>query len=627
MTTSEHHAQHVAYGADRLTAFNAAGVLSAADVHVARRVAALSGAPVDDDVLLGAALAVRAVRTGSTCVELDRIEELAPPTPDGAEPLSWPRPGALREALTASPLVVGAPSGPLRPLALADSDEGPLLYLRKFFRQEQSIRRILDERAASRPEVDPAVLSAALDIAFGDGDAGGYDRQRAAAALAATSWTTVLAGGPGTGKTYTVARILAVMETLFGGDLRIGLCAPTGRAAAQLQSAIGEYRREHQTLRSDPVAVTVHRLLGSRPDGTFLRGSGNRLPFDVVVVDETSMLPVTMMCRLLESLRADTRLILVGDPHQLVSVEAGAVLADLVDRDSTSHVQAELPDAFVATTSLDSADFDPAEESSLGRGVITLRRGHRYGDRIGEVAEAVNAGDADRVLELIGAGAGSDHPVRLIPPDADDSVRREAVEWARSLREAAHAGDAHAAVVALRGHRVLCAHRDGAYGVAGWSRRVVGWIADDLGGGLGADRWYPGEPLLVTANDRAQGVYNGDSGVVIADGQGVAAVFERGHEIKRLHPSQLADAVPVYAMTIHRSQGSQFGTVTVVLPPPDAELLTRELLYTAITRAEREVTIVGTPESLRAAVGRRVARASGLRTDLTEYVAPGGGSA
>ncbi|MBM7368928.1 exodeoxyribonuclease V subunit alpha [Gordonia hydrophobica] len=614
--------QRVARGADRLTPFNQAGVLNAADVHVARRVAALSGAPVHEDVLLATALAVRAVRTGSTCVEIDSIAEIASAAADQAA-LPWPEPAALREAIAASHLVLGCPSGPLRPLALAHSDDGPLLYLRKYFRQEQSIRHILDTRAAGRPDVDAQTLATALDVAFGAGDTGGYDRQRAAAALAAVSWTTVLAGGPGTGKTYTVARILSVMESLFGGDLRIGLCAPTGRAAAQLQTAIGEYRREHQTLRSEPAAVTVHRLLGSRPDGTFLRGSANRLPYDVVVVDETSMLPVTLMCRLLESLRSDTRLILVGDPHQLVSVEAGAVLADLVDRDPSASGSADLPAAFADVTDLPTADFDAAERASLVRGVITLRRGHRYGDRIGEIAEAVNTGDADRVLELIGQGPDTTHPVRLIDPDDADAVRGEAVGWAGALRSAAVSGDARAAVTALRGHRVLCAHRDGPYGVGGWSRTVIGWITDDLGGPPAGAGWYAGEPLLVTANDRAQGVYNGDSGVVVVDpegdGQELAAVFERGHEIKKLHPSQLADAVPVYAMTIHRSQGSQFATVTVVLPPPDAELLTRELLYTAITRAEREVTIIGTPEALRAAVARRVARASGLRTTLSEH--------
>ncbi|GEE03058.1 RecBCD enzyme subunit RecD [Gordonia spumicola] len=600
-----------------LAPFNEAGVLHASDVHVARRLTALAGGPTDDDVLLATALAVRAVRTGSTCVRLDLIADTpAERTADGdAVELTWPPVDRVVAALARSPLVTGPASGPLTPLALADSADGPLLYLRKYFRQEQSIRAILDGRAASRPDVDPTALIGALDAAFSPAD--GYDRQRAAAALAATGWTTVLAGGPGTGKTYTVARILAVMETLLGDDVRIGLCAPTGRAAAQLQTAIGEYSRTRRRLVSDPAAVTVHRLLGSRPDGTFVRGSGNRLPFDVVVVDETSMLPVTMMCRLLESLRSDTRLILVGDPHQLVSVEAGAVLADLVEREPAQTSTPELASAFTAAARIDESDFTDTELSALGGGVITLRRGHRYGDRIGDVAEAVNAGDADRVLDLI--GTSDDSAVTLVDPDELDEVRASVVGWARELRVAAESGDERSAVRALRGHRVLCAHRDGRFGVGGWSRRITGWTAEDLGGVTHGGSWYAGEPLLVTANDRAQDVYNGDSGVVVADGDALVAVFERGDSVKRLHPSQLAHVVPVYAMTIHRSQGSQFAEVTVVLPPADAELLTRELLYTAITRAERRVRIVGTADALRAAVGRRVARASGLRSRTAEH--------
>ncbi|MCF8610457.1 exodeoxyribonuclease V subunit alpha [Gordonia sp. HY285] len=609
-----------------LASFNAAGVLTASDVHVARRVAALSGTTVADDVLLATALAVRAVRTGSTCVQLDRITEtIADRGDDEARALPWPPVDRMVRALAASELVTGAPTGPLQPLALAESADGPLLYLRKYFRQEQSVRRILDARASGRPEVDAAAVGGAIEASFGATEDSGYDRQRAAAALAATSWTTVLAGGPGTGKTYTVARILAMMETLLGDDVRIGLCAPTGRAAAQLQTVIGEYSQTHRRLHSDPKAVTVHRLLGSRPDGTFVRGAGNRLPFDVVVVDETSMLPVTMMCRLLESLRSDTRLILVGDPHQLVSVEAGAVLADLVDRGVEVTEAAELSAAFREAASIDDGDFTDSERTALAHGVITLRRGHRFGNRIGDVAEAVNAGDADRVLELVagerraGDGEPGDDPtVTLVDPADIDGVRSSLVGWARDLRAAARTGDAAAAVAALRSHRVLCAHRDGRFGVAGWSRRILGWTTEELGGVSSNGDWYAGEPLLVTANDRAQGVYNGDSGVVIADGDSLAAVFERGDDVKKLHPSQLGDVVPVYAMTIHRSQGSQFSEVTVVLPPADAELLTRELLYTAITRARDRVRIVGTPDALRAAVGRRVARASGLRTQLRE---------
>ncbi|MFZ2512147.1 MAG: ATP-binding domain-containing protein, partial [Gordonia sp. (in: high G+C Gram-positive bacteria)] len=183
-------------------------------------------------------------------------------------------------------------------------------------------------------------------------------------------------------------------------------------------------------------------------------------------------------------------------------------------------------------------------------------------------------------------------------------------------------GDASAALEALVTHRVLCAHRAGRHGVSGWSRRVTDWIAE-AGGEVPHTGWYPGEPVLVNANDRTHDIFNGDSGVVIADptgtsGDGLSVVFARGSDVKSLHPSQLSDASPVYAMTIHRSQGSQFGTVTVILPETDAQLLTKELLYTAVTRARHAVRIVGSQEALRAAVGRSVQRASGLGSSIRE---------
>lgn len=622
------NAQVVTGDIGALRVFNDAGVFTAADVHVARRVAQLSGAAVSDDELIATALAVRAVRTGSTCVPLRTIGQIVPDLdPDDAADsaaladLPWPDPDALVSTLQASPLVTGCPSGPLRPLALMTSDDGPLLYLRKYFRQEQSIRDILDRRTRQRPAVEATALAAALTEVFGPATGTEYDRQRAAAALAATSWTTVLAGGPGTGKTYTVARILAVMERVLGADVRIGLCAPTGRAAAQMQASINDYRAESAALTAAPVATTIHRMLNWRPDGTFGRGAGNRLPYDVVVVDETSMLAVTMMSRLLESLRDDARLILVGDPHQLASVDAGAVLADLVERGPALDLG--VPAAFSELTAPPDGEFTPEEERLLGGGVITLRRGHRYGGQISEVAEAIKAGDADRVVDLI-VGAGADTfeevQVTLLDPEHVDPVRRDVVSWASTLREAAVAGDARGALDALVTHRVLCAHRDGRHGVSGWSRRVTEWISE-AGGTLPYSGWYRGEPVLVNANDRTHDIFNGDSGVVIDDpsgvsGDGLAVVFARGTDVKVLHPSQLSDASPVYAMTIHRSQGSQFGAVTVVLPDTDAQLLTKELLYTAVTRARHTVRIVGSEEALRAAVGRTVKRASGLGSSV-----------
>ncbi|MFT4087446.1 MAG: exodeoxyribonuclease V subunit alpha [Gordonia sp. (in: high G+C Gram-positive bacteria)] len=646
-------AQEVAAESGVLKVFNAAGVFNAADVHVARRVAALSGAQIGDDELIALALAVRAVRLGSTCAKLDEIADIVPEHDDEPEPgrepgaagdppaLPWPDPAELAQTLRTSPLVTGCPSGPLRPLAIVDSDDGPLLYLRKYFRQEQTIREILAERRDRVPEVDPAALAAALDAVFGPaGDS--YDRQRAAAALAATSWTTVLAGGPGTGKTFTVARILAVMEELYGGDVRIGLCAPTGRAAAQIQSAVND-PQSAVTLRSEPMATTVHKLLRWRPDGSFGRGPGNRLPYDVVVVDETSMMAVSMMSRLLESLRPDTRLILVGDPHQLSSVDAGAVLADLVER--ADRAECSPPEAFTAVAAPPPGEFDDDELLALSDGVLTLRHVHRHGGQIAKVAEAIQQATPDtldRVVDLI-AGPGAEQfaadatgRVHLVDPADVSVVSAEVVAWASALQAAAASGDAEGSLTALMTHRVLCAHRDGRFGASGWSKNVTEWITEELGPVIPAAGWYVGEPILVNKNDPTHRVFNGDTGVVVDDGGALSVVFSRGRkknadaaagasgaaaseqEILRLHPSQLADSSRVYAMTIHRSQGSQFDAVTVVLPEIDAELLTRELLYTAVTRAKKTVYIVGTPETLRAAVARRVQRASGLRSAVRE---------
>lgn len=618
MTTSDVQVTEWATGV--LAEWNEAGVLAAADVHITDRLVAMCAEPVSETARLGAALAVRAVRLGSTCLALDRLGELIDETvPD----LTAPSSDAVLDALLESPLVAGSEAGPLRPLVVRRSVDGPLVYLQKYFRQEQTIRDTLARRARTSPVVDAEALRAAITAVYTSPEDGYL--QKLAAAVAATRWTTVLAGGPGTGKTYTVARILAVLDALQGPGLRIGLCAPTGRAAAQLQASV----EAESTVPVTAHAVTLHALLGWRPGANPRYGRGRTLPHDVIVVDETSMLSMTAMSRLLDAVRPDARVLFVGDPHQLASVEAGAVLADLVERTDVVGVQANPGTAAATQAALDAVglaadELEPADSGHLADGVITLRRQFRFGGGISRVAAAVNSGNADEVLRLV---AAEDVPnVELVAPDELDDVRAEVVEWGRTLREAARRADATAALDALDAHRVLCAHREGSSGVRGWSARIIEWL-----GTTGAEHagWYPGQPILVTANDRQTSTFNGDTGVVIADPdgrmQGVDAVrvaFRRGASVRLLHPTQLADVVSVHAMTIHRSQGSQFRQVTVVLPPTGSELLTRELLYTAITRAREHVRIVGTPEVLAAAVNRRVQRASGLRSTVTPFDDP-----
>jgi len=340
-------------------------------------------------------------------------------------------------------------------------------------------------------------------------------------------------------------------------------------------------------------AATLHRLLGSRPDSRtrFRHHRGNRLPHDVVVVDETSMVSLTMMARLVEAVRPDSRLVLVGDPDQLASVEAGAVLADLV---------AGL------------GEHDPGA-------VVALRTAHRFGERIGALAAAVRDGDADAALALLHDGGDE---IELVDPttvDAPAAVREVALAAAREVHAAAEAGDPAGALAALDRHRLLCAHREGPFGAGSWNRRVERWLGDELGTPVGASwgrEWYAGRPLLVTANDYGLGLYNGDTGVVVRQGDGLRAVIASAAAPVSLATSRLADVDTMHAMTVHKSQGSQAEEVTVLLPEEDSRLLSRELFYTAITRAQQRVRVVATEAAVRAAVERRARRASGLRQRL-----------
>ena len=571
-----------------LREFNEAGVLEAADVHVARRVTTLAGEP-DPTVALAVALAVRAVRGGSVCVDLTTVAD------DSLLPdLSWPEPAAWFAALDASPLT-GEPSV----LRLLDRR---LLYLDRYWREEEQVCRDLLGRPDPQPPTseDAAALEVAIDRVF---PAAGYDEQRAAARIALARGTTVLTGGPGTGKTTTVAALLALFadqaHRAGSGDLRIALAAPTGKAAARLQQAVQEEVANlpdaaDRARLGELTAVTLHRLLGARPDTAvrFRHHRENRLPHDVVVVDETSMVSLTMMARLLEAVRPESRLLLVGDPDQLASVEAGAVLADLVEG------LGGRPDVRVAA----------------------LRTSHRFGESIRRLAEAVREGDAEAAVDLL--EAGGEHVEFVSGPDPQGRLRELLLPGALGLVRAGEHGDAGAALDVLEQRRLLCAHREGPHGVRHWNRQIERWLAEETGEPFWAP-WYAGRPLLVTANDYGLGVHNGDTGVVVRRADGVLRAHVEGSTRRLdLATSRLGQAETMHAMTIHKSQGSQAGEVVVLLPPQDSRLLTRELFYTALTRARDKVVIVGSPDDVRAAIQRRAQRASGLQRRLADAPTP-----
>jgi exodeoxyribonuclease V alpha subunit len=620
--------RRVPRAAGLLRAFNDAGVLVAADVHVALRLAGFAGER-DEAVLLAAAFAVRAPRIGHVHVDLATIRDTA--AVDADEPidlstLPWPPAAGWAERVAASPLVaVGEDAPASQPLRLV----GTWLYLDRYWAEERQVAA--DLVALSEHEPSPMLVDALADglarMFGGQTD----DRQPLAAASAVLRRLAVVAGGPGTGKTTTVARIVALLaeQAAANGSAPplVALAAPTGKAAARLEESVHEEALKLPVdagIREQLLALhasTLHRLLGWRPDShsRFRHNRTQRLPHDVVIVDETSMVSLSLMARLVEAIRPDARLILVGDPGQLASIEAGAVLGDIVGRAAAGpHIDAPARARLAEATGHLVAADDPPAGATVGNGIVVLDRIHRFGAGIARLAEAIRRGDPDAVMQVL---ADDPEGVTWIPAataepasrDALAPVRAGAVAAARTVIEAARAGAASEAIDALASFRVLCAHRQGPHGVATWTSLIEGWLTSAVDGFTTDTPWYTGRPLLVTENDYELRLYNGDTGVVIQTTPDRAtAAFERGGEIVEVSPSRLGAVDTVYAMTIHKSQGSQFDTAAVLLPDPTSRILTRELLYTAATRARTHLILAGSEEMIRAAVARPVARASGL---------------
>ena len=656
-----------------LAAFNDAEVLIAADVHVARQLGRLAG-ETDPDVLLAAALAVRAVRQGSVCLDLHTVREAVigenldaaasssdrGPTDPGTDALptrdpelarqlalqavlDWPDPEHWQRVVMASRMVEvcaddavpPTDGGPGRPLRWF----GGQLYLDRYWRQERAVAAELVDRTAfpddALDEQNIARRAAAIARLFPEPEK--ERRQRIGAAVSVSRRLAVLAGGPGTGKTTAVARMIAVLADREGPAPRVALAAPTGKAAARLGQAVRDeiatFDPDDRARIGDLQASTLHRLLGWRPGSRsrFRHDARHHLPHDLVVVDESSMVPLTMMARLLEALRPEARLLLVGDPDQLASVEAGAVLGDIVaraevmDRSGSSHPATDLLTRLCAD---DEQTLSPVDRRAAAAGVTRLTHRFRFGEEIGSLADSIRSGDADAAIRVLGAGGTK---IDWVQREADDSdpgiteLRDDVVRAARTLTTAALDGDVERALTSMDEHRLLCAHRSGPFGAAWWARVTQRWIAADRAvrgeppapttGRTGADSWWePGRPLLITDNDYELGLFNGDTGVVVRDGsQGLVAVFGDARAPVTVRPGRLSGVQSVYAMTIHKSQGSQFRSVTVILPPAQSPLLTRELLYTAATRASERVRIIGSAHAVRTAIARPVSRASGLR--------------
>jgi exodeoxyribonuclease V alpha subunit len=605
------------------------GKLRAVDRAFARFSASLDEGG-DGRVIMAAALLSRELGEGHICVE---VEALAAVEPMLADAESW---------LLASSLVGSSVGEPNTPLVL----DGGLLYLRRFWRDEA---RVAESIVARLGPVDvPADLAQELDRLF-PADTDGLDWQRVACAIAARGAFAVITGGPGTGKTTTVVRLLGLLQTLAHKRneprLRIRLAAPTGKAAARLNASIaGQIERldvDAAVKQAIPAEVTtLHRLLGSRPDTrAFRHDRDNPLHLDVLVIDEASMIDLEMMAATLDALPRDARLILLGDKDQLSSVEAGAVLGDLCARADAGHYDLATREWLDAVCSVDvGAWTDPVDARPLDQRVVMLRRSRRFGtdSGIGALAQAINAGDAAAVTRAFASARGDIAVVVPAPAsiaalaiDGRDGApgHRHYLDWIERERPPIDAPfDAFqqwgaGALMAYARFQLLCATRHGDAGVDKQNERIAQGLLDR---GLieAVTGWYEGRPVMVTRNDYALGLMNGDVGVTLwaPDGQGgmalrvaFAVMDEQGGErVRFVVPSRLSAVDTVYAMTVHKSQGSEFEHTALALPPEPSPVLTRELVYTGVTRARTHFTLLAAPDILGYAVSRKTRRASGL---------------
>ena len=504
--------------------------------------------------------------------------------------------------------VVGTPQHPGgKPLVL---DDARRLYLHRYFDLERRLARRLHRAAAAPDQPADGASAELLAQLFTDQPGAATAQQRAAVALALSGRLTVISGGPGTGKTTTVVNLLAC---LLAQDphARIQLAAPTGKAAARMSQALRE-RSSHLPAalraRLPGDASTVHRLLGATPDGGFTHHSGHRLALTALVVDEASMLDLALATRLLEAVPDDARIVLLGDKDQLAAVESGSVFADISGR----PVAGEAP-------------------SGLAERVVWLEHNFRFAADlgVGQLAGHIRAGRADEALATLRSGGQG----TLQWLDSAESTPWPALQAGlAAFVDAVAAGGADRLDDIDRtwsGFRVLCAVHDGPQGVATVNAGLTAWARARLGTRDAAAHtpWYPGRPVLVLRNDPALRLFNGDIGITLPDpaADGALRVFFPTPQgaWRALAPARLPDHQTAYAMTVHKAQGSEFDRALLLLPGQGSRVLTRELLYTAVTRVRQGLTVCAPAAVLAQAIAQATRRESGLHDRLVESASAG----
>lgn len=576
---------------------------------------------ISDEILLSACLVSYLYRQGDVCLMLEKYaSQTLFEESDEDLHIQAPASDIWEKALLDSE-VVGHP-GDFKPLIL---DDGGRLYLHKLWHYENVLaRQLINRSQQTTGDIDRALLKEGLDRLFPN-NGSGVDWQKVAAAAAVKNKLSVISGGPGTGKTSTVVRVLALLLEQAAQEeqnISIALAAPTGKAAGRLKESISSAKEAlnvdeeiRETIPED--TMTLHQLLGARRySSSFRHDEDNPVPYDLVIVDEASMVDQVLMSKLVNAMLEKTQLILLGDKDQLASVEAGSVLGDICSLES-NRFSSDMADWLRELSLAISEDSVAKDVKPLTDHITLLTKSYRFGadSGIARLADCVNNGDADQSLEVLRSGSLTDVTLASI----DDTTQLEQVlreNVAGYFENIIQSESVEMALQRLNEFQILAAHRRGPWGIE-FLNRYVEQILQQEGLLPKYQQWYTGKPVIINVNDYTLGLHNGDTGLCMPDAQGELKIhFRHEDTIRSIAPGRLPDHNTAFALTVHKSQGSEFNRVLLVLPDKVSQVLSRELVYTAVTRARTAISILGRESVLRKTIHKRLQRSSGLRDRL-----------